>query len=154
MRRPATRRDRPRRRRIVVVDSSAVVAILFGEPLAAALIARLAAYPARLMSVANYVETGTVLAGRRRGDRAAAISDLDAFLDEAGVELAPIDAAQARIALDARIRYGRGMGHGGVLNFGDAFAYALAKVCAAPLLYVGDDFKSTDIEAALGVSRR
>jgi ribonuclease VapC len=148
MRRPATTARRPHRRRIVVVDSSAVVAVLFGEPLAGALLNRLAAYPTRLMSVANYVETGTVLAGRRRGDRTEAIRDLDALLDEAGIELAPIDAAQAREALAARIRFGRGMGHGGVLNFGDAFAYALAKVRGAPLLYIGDDFKTTDVVAA------
>jgi ribonuclease VapC len=154
MRRPATRRDRPRRRGTVVVDSSAVVAILFGEPSAASLMAGLAAHPVRLMSVANYVETGTVLAGRRRSDQAEAISDLDAFLDEAGIGLAPIDAAQARIALDARIRYGCGMGHGGVLNFGDAFAYAFAKVHAAPLLYTGEDFGTTDIATAVRTGRR
>jgi ribonuclease VapC len=154
MRRPATNRNRPRRRGTVAVDSSAVVAILFGEPSAAALLAGLASYSVRLMSVANYVETGTVLAGRRRSDRAEAISELDAFLDEAGIGLAPIDAAQARIALDTRIRYGRGMGHGGVLNFGDAFAYALAKVHVAPLLYTGDDFGTTDIATAVGTGRR
>jgi ribonuclease VapC len=149
MRRPATRPDRLPSHRLLVVDSSAVVAILFGEPSAAALLARLAAYPERLMSVVNYVETGTVLAGRRHGGRAEAIADLDAFLDEAGIALASIDAAQARVALEARIRFGRGMGHGGVLNFGDTFAYALAKLRAAPLLYTGDDFSRTDINAAL-----
>jgi ribonuclease VapC len=126
-----------------------VVAILFGEPSAAALLARLAAFPERLMSVVNYVETGTVLAGRRQGDRSAAIKDLDALLDEAGIVLAPIDAGQARVALEARIRFGRGMGHGGALNFGDTFAYALAKVNAAPLLYTGDDFGRTDIATAV-----
>jgi ribonuclease VapC len=150
MRRPATRRDRRQPRRLVVVDSSAVVAILFGEPSAGSLIARLAAHPERLMSVANYVETGTVLAGRRHDARAGAIRDLDAFLDEAGIMLVPIDASQARVALAARIRFGRGMGHGGLLNFGDAFAYALAKVNSAPLLFTGDDFKRTDCTAALG----
>jgi ribonuclease VapC len=150
MRQPATRRSRRQRRGMVVVDSSAVVAILFGEPSAMALLARLAADPHRVMSVANYVESGTVLAGRRRGDRTQAIADLDAFLDEAAIELAPIDAVQARLALEARIRYGRSMGHGGVLNFGDAFAYALAKVHVAPLLYIGDDSSATDITTALG----
>jgi ribonuclease VapC len=149
MRRPVTRPDRQPSRRVVVVDSSAVVAILFGEPSAASLLARLAAYPERLMSVVNYVETGTVLAGRRHGDRGEAIRDLDAFLDEAGIALASIDAAQARVALGARIRFGRGIGHGGVLNFGDTFAYALAKLRVAPLLYTGDDFSRTDINAAL-----
>jgi ribonuclease VapC len=113
--RPATRRNGPRRG-IVIVDSSAVVAILFGEPSAASSLAGLAAHPVRLMPVVNYAATGTVLAGRRRSDRAEAISDLDAFLDEAGIGLVPVDAAQARIALDARIHYGRGMGHGRVLN--------------------------------------
>jgi len=99
MRRPATRRDSRAPRRLLVVDSSAVVAMLFDEPAAASLRARLAAYPQRLMSVANYVETGTVLAARRRNEPLRAIDDLDAFLDEAGIALAPIDAMQARIAL-------------------------------------------------------
>lgn len=134
---------------MIVVDSSAVVAILFGEPTAQALLARLAADPDRLMSVASYVETGTVLAGRRHSDRPRAIDDLDAFLAEAGIALAPVDAAQARVALSARIRFGRGMGHGGRLNFGDAFAYALARAHDAPLLFVGDDFETTDVAIAL-----
>jgi ribonuclease VapC len=154
MRRPATRHDPQPQHRLVIVDSSAVVAILFGEASVTALLETLATYAERLMSVANYVETGTVLAGRRHDERHGAIGDLNAFLDEAEIELASIDASQARVALDARVRFGRGMGHGGVLNFGDAFAYALAKVNAAPLLWVGDDFTMTDVAAALTVSRR
>jgi ribonuclease VapC len=101
------------------------------------------------MWVANYVEVGTVLAGRRKGDRLGAIADLDVFLEKAGIELVPLQVADARLALDARIRYGRGMGHGGLVNFGDAFAYALAKARAAPLLYTGNDFSTTDIPAAV-----
>lgn len=101
------------------------------------------------MSVASYLESGTVLAGRRRADRHRAIDDLDAFLAEAGIELVPVDVAQARLALQARVRYGRGMGQGGALNFGDAFSYALAKSLDAPLLFVGDDFFKTDIAPAL-----
>jgi ribonuclease VapC len=134
---------------MIVVDSSAVVAMMFGEPEAAALLARLAEDPERVMSVAGYVETGTVLAGRRQSNRFQAIDDLDTFLDEAGIGLAPLDASQARIALRARIRYGRGMGHGGVLNFGDSFAYALAMTQMAPLLFIGDDFGTTDVAVAL-----
>jgi ribonuclease VapC len=134
---------------MIVVDSSAVMAVLFGEALDAALLERLAADPDRVMSVASYVETGTVLAGRRHSDRLRAVDDLDRFLDEAGIGLAAIDAAQARLALRARIQYGRGMGHGGVLNFGDAFSYALAQVHKAPLLFIGDDFGTTDVIAAL-----
>ena len=101
------------------------------------------------MSVASYVETGTVLAGRRRTDRLQAIADLDAFLDEAGITLAPIEAAHAHIALRARVVFGRGMGHGGSLNFGDAFSYALAKSLGAPLLFIGEDFAATDVISAL-----
>jgi ribonuclease VapC len=135
---------------MIVVDSSAVVAILFGEPTAEALLARLAQDPDREMSVASYLETGTVLAGRRQSDRLRAIDDLDRFLDEAGIAMVPVDVAQARLALRARIRFGRGMGHGGVLSFGDAFSYALARAHQAPLLFVGDDFGTTDVTAALG----
>lgn len=132
-----------------MVDSSAVVAILFGEPSAEALSGCLATDPDRIMSVASYLETGTVLADRRRADKDQAIADLDAFLDVAGITLVPVDERQARIALAARIRFGRGMGHGGLLNFGDAFSYALAVSHDAPLLFVGDDFGTTDVRIAL-----
>ena len=134
---------------MIVVDSSAVVAILFGESTAPALLARLAADPDRVMSVAAYVETGTVLAGRRTGDRMRAMDDLDSFLGEAGITLAAVDEAQARLALSARIRFGRGMGHGGLLNCGDAFSYALARARQAPLLFTGNDFGTTDVAIAL-----
>lgn len=117
---------------MIVVDSSAVIAILFGEPSADRLMVRLAADPDRVISAASYLE-----------------ADLDAFLIEAGIEVAQVDAEQARLALSARITYGRGMGHGGVLNFGDTFSYALAKSLDAPLLFVGDDFKTTDVSAAM-----
>ena len=134
---------------MIVVDSSAVIAILFDEPPAAALAARLIVDAARLMSVASYLEVGTVLAGRRQSDRLKAIDDLDAFLTEGEIALAPVDENQARLALRARIVYGRGMGHGGPLNFGDAFSYALAKSLSCPLLFIGDDFTATDVTAAL-----
>jgi len=134
---------------VIVVDASAVLAILFREASAGALTARLAADPDRVISVASYIEAGTVLAGRRREDRLKAIDDLDSFLQEAGIEIAPIDATQARIALAARIRFGRGMGHGGLINFGDCFSYALAIALAAPLLFTGNDFTTTDVKSAL-----
>ncbi len=134
---------------MIVVDASAVLAILFDEPLASDLTLRLSADPERVISVASYVEAGTVLAGRRRTDRLRAIDDLDSFLQEAGIEIAPFDASQARLALRARILHGRGMGHGGALNFGDTFSYALARSLAAPLLFTGDDFAATDVTPAL-----
>ena len=134
---------------MIVVDSSAVVAILFGEPAADALLDRLLADPQRIMSVASYVETGTVLAGRQRRDRMRAIDDLDSFLDATGIVLAAVDEYQARLAVHARIKFGRGMGNGGVLNFGDVFSYALARTHAAPLLFTGDAFGTTDVIPAL-----
>lgn len=134
---------------MIVVDSSAVIALLFGEPSGNALAARLAADSGRVMSVASYLEAGTVLAGRRRSNCLLVINDLERFLAEAGIELAPVDVIQARLALRGRIDYGRGMGHGGALNFGDAFSYALAKSLDAPLLFVGNDFSVTDIRPAL-----
>jgi ribonuclease VapC len=134
---------------MIVVDSSAVIAIMFGEASADALLVRLADDTERVISVASYLEAGTVLAGRRRSDRLLAIDDLNAFLVAAGIELAAVDAEQVRIALRARIALGRGMGHGGSLNFGDAFSYALAKFLDAPLLFVGDDFIATDVTPAL-----
>ena len=134
---------------MIVVDSSAVIAMMFGEPAGAALALRLAGDVERVMSTASYLEGGIVLAGRRRADRLQAVDDLDAFLTEAGISLEAVDANQARIALLARIRYGRGMGHGGTLNFGDVFSYALATTRQAPLLFVGDDFTKTDVVPAL-----
>src|SRR5271166_3641792 len=100
---------------MIVVDASAIVAIMFGESLAAALVERLERDGERIMSVVGYVETGTVLAGRRATNKLHALSDLDRFLDEAGIVLAPVGVDQARQALDARIRFGRGMGQGGAL---------------------------------------
>ena len=132
---------------MIVVDSSAVIAMMLNETPAAALVARLATDPDRVMSIASYLEAGTVLAGRRRRDRLKAIDELDAFLAEIGIDLVPVDIAQGRLALAARITHGRGMGQGGTLNFGDAFSYALARSRDAPLLFVGNDFFATDIRA-------
>jgi ribonuclease VapC len=133
---------------MIVLDTSAVIALLSGEPPARALADRLASETERVMSVASYLEAGTVLAGRRT-DKLSAMNFLDAYLADTGIELLPVDAAQIRIALEARIRYGRGMGHGGALNFGDSFSYALAKSLDAPLLYIGQDFAATDVKSAL-----
>ncbi|HEY0282188.1 MAG TPA: type II toxin-antitoxin system VapC family toxin [Rhizomicrobium sp.] len=136
---------------MIVIDSSAIVAILRAEPAADALTKRIAKEPpgARLMSVASYLETGAVLAGRRKEKPLKAMDDLDGFLAEAGIDLADVDAEQAHTALRARIEYGRGFGASAGLNFGDCFSYALAKSRSAPLLYVGGDFDETDIVPAL-----
>ena len=133
---------------MIVLDSSALVAVLFGEPQAAAIAAKIAS-DETVMSAANYVECGTVLAGRRRDRPLRAKAHLDRILARAGVAIVPVDAVQAALALEARIRFGKGFGHRAGLNFGDTFAYALAKSLNAPLLFVGDDFGHTDIERAL-----
>jgi ribonuclease VapC len=134
---------------VIVVDSSAVIAMMVDEPLSGELASCLALDTERLLSAASYVEIGTVLAGRRRHDPELAQKDLDAFLENTDIGIAPVDASQARLALQARVRYGRGFGTAARLNFGDCFAYALAKSCEAPLLFVGDDFTGTDIKSAL-----
>jgi ribonuclease VapC len=136
---------------VIAIDSSAIIALLRDEPEAPAFAARIASEPAdeRWMSVASYLEVGAVMAGAMADDRLRAIRDLDAFLARIGVTLAPVDEAQARLALRARVEHGRGMGHGGALNFGDCFSYALAKSLNAPLLFKGDDFPATDITSAI-----
>ena len=135
---------------MIVVDSSAVAAILLDESEAAAVTAALAAQGERVLSAASCLEVGTVLAGRRKTAPERAQRDLDALLPEADIDIASVDAHQARLALQARIEYGRGFGARGGLDYGDCFSYALAKSLNAPLLYVGDDFARTDVTSALG----
>lgn len=134
---------------MIAVDSSALVAILFGEPEGPALVRRLGQDGDRLLSVVSYVETGTVLAGRMRADPMAAVPLLDSFLLELGVAVRAVDETQMRLAMRARVEFGRGFGASAGLNFGDAFAYALAKSLDIPLLFVGDDFKATDLRPAV-----
>lgn len=134
----------------MVVDASAIIAIMFEEAEAPDCMAALQTEALRLISAVNYVEAGTVMAGRiKDGDRHEAIADLDAFLSDFGIAIAPIDDNLARAAMRARLDYGKGFGTRGGLNFGDCFAYALAKRHSAPLLYVGDDFALTDVQSGL-----
>lgn len=135
---------------MMIVDASAIIAIMFEEPEAPDCMAALQTDASRLISAVNYVEAGTVMAGRiRDGDRYEAIADLDAFLADFRIAIAPTDESLARAAMRARLDYGKGFGTRGGLNFGDCFAYALAKRHSAPLLYVGDDFARTDVQPAL-----
>ena len=134
---------------MIVVDSSALIAVLFGEPQAKVLIDRLALERDRYLSVVSYVETGTVIAGRMRRNPAGAVPVLDGLLTELEVTVRSVDETQMRLAIRARIEHGRGFGASAGLNFGDCFAYALAKVLDVPLLFVGDDFGRTDLRSAL-----
>jgi len=135
---------------MMVVDSSAIIAMLFDEPEGPDCTKVLEGASARLISATNYVETGTVLAGRLTGARPSkAVEILDEFLTTLRIDIAPVDDRLARTAMKARIEYGQGFGTRGGLNFGDCFAYALAKQHSAPLLYTGNDFGLTDIRSAL-----
>lgn len=133
-----------------MLDSSAVAAILFKEPEAPECMSALREYDLRLISAVNYVELGTVLAGRARPEnRLTALANLNDYLNDFFITIAPVDDRLARAALKARIEFGQGFGMRGGLNFGDCFAYALARQHDAPLLYVGNDFARTDIRSAL-----
>lgn len=128
----------------MIVDSSAVLAILFGEPDArhhAAAI--MSAHPCR-MSVANVLEASIALESRG-GEQAA--YDLDALLERGEIELVPVTVEHLEAARRAWRRFGKGR-HPAALNFGDCFAYALARTTGEPLLFKDRDFAQTDIDAA------
>lgn len=124
----------------MIVDSSAVLAIFFEEPEAPRMAALLAAPGPKRISAANYLECAIKLDNAAEG----ASLELDAFLEEAGIEVAAVTPAQARAARLAHRRFGRGRDPAG-LNFGDCFAYALAKETGEPLLFKGEDFSRTDL---------
>ena len=128
----------------MIVDSSALLAVLNCEPDADRFQdAILTASPCR-MSVANMLEASIVVEGR---GGAEAGHELDEFLYHAEIEPAPVTAEHLEVAQQAWRRFGKGR-HPAALNFGDCFAYALAQVTGEPLLYKGDDFARTDIPAA------
>jgi ribonuclease VapC len=129
----------------MIVDSSVLVAILRNEPEAATFATALEAATQRRISAVNYVEAAVVIdcsrdpiASRRFDDLVRAVQLL----------VEPVTMAQARIAREAYRDFGRGSGHPARLNFGDCFAYALAKETGEPLLFKGGDFARTDVTAA------
>ena len=128
----------------MIIDTSALVAILDQEPEADRIVRTLASAPERTLSAANLVEAGIVMQARRGDDGAR---DLDLLLAKLRVDIAGVTASQADIARKAFRRYGRGP-HPANLNFGDCFAYALAKHKSAPLLFKGNNFGQTDVMVA------
>jgi len=128
----------------MVIDSSAVLAILQDEPERSAFNALIAAAETRLLSAASLVELSIVLEARFGADGQG---DLDLFLSTAEIEIVAVDRDQAELARGAFSRYGKGRHRAG-LNFGDCFAYALAKRAGAPLLFKGNDFTHTDLQPA------
>lgn len=127
---------------MIVVETSALVALILGEPEGATFAARLAEDPERLVSAVSVVEAGMVTESRV-GPGAGA--QLDALIST--MEVVPVDPIQVRTALAAWRRFGKGH-HPAGLNLGDCFSYALARTSGAPLLFKGGDFSATDITIA------
>jgi ribonuclease VapC len=125
----------------VIVDTSAIVAIIRREPEAERFLMALAVAERRRLSAGNWVELGAVAS--TKGD-AELPQVLAALLTSLAIEIEPVCAEQARIGHDAYRVFGKGH-HRARLNFGDCFAYALAKAFGEPLLFKGDDFNHTDL---------
>ena len=129
----------------MIVDTSAIMALLLGEPQSTAIARLLAAEPAK-MSAATFVELSAVINRRLTPKQHRQVESL---LHEYGVTIVPFTAEHARLAAGALRDFGRGSGHRAALNLGDAFSYALAASSREPLLFVGDDFTHTDLIPAL-----
>jgi ribonuclease VapC len=130
----------------MVIDTSALLAIFLGEPERRLFLDQIIQAEAQLISAAHVLETGIVLEARR-GE--AAGREFDLFLVRAGVQVVPVDDEQIDVARSASRKFGKGR-HPAALNFGDCFAYALARTSGEPLLAKGTDFKLTDIEVCAG----
>lgn len=128
----------------MVLDTSALIAILFDEAERPELVRKIAAARKRMISTATLVESSIVVEARR-GESAG--RELDLLLHRARIEVVPIDVEQAELARTAWRRFGKGR-HPAGLNFGDVFAYALARANGEELLFKGEDFSRTDIVAA------
>ncbi len=126
----------------MIVDSSALIAILRNEPDAPAFSAVLERTPDAAVSAATILET-SIVAGPSRDD------DVDQIVTDAQLTVVAFDHAQARAARAAYAKYGKGSGSPARLNFGDCFSYALAKTTGQPLLFKGDDFGHTDVTPVL-----
>jgi ribonuclease VapC len=133
----------------MILDTSALAAILFGEPEAALYTQLIHGADRCLLSAANFVELSIVIESQIGPD---AGRQCDVFLQRAGIIIEPCTVEQAHLARQAFLDFGKGR-HAAGLNFGDCFAYALAKVTGEPLLFKGDDFKKTDITSAIYTER-
>ena len=131
----------------MIIDTSALVAILRDEPEAEICARAIESAAERRISAVNFVEAAVVIDGSRDPIASRRFDDL---LREARVLVEPVTEIQARLARDAYRDFGKGSGHPAKLNFGDCFAYALAKIAGEPLLFKGQDFCQTDITVALG----
>jgi len=129
----------------MILDTSALAAIFFGEPEAALYTQLIHGADRCLISAANFVEISMVIEGQIGPD---AGRQCDAFFRRAGIAIEPVTVEQAHLARQAFLDFGKGR-HPAKLNVGDCFAYALAKVTGEPLLFKGKDFLKTDVKAAV-----
>jgi ribonuclease VapC len=126
----------------MVIDTSALVAILRNESERPMFIEAIEATDSRRISAATFVEISMVIEAKRGAE---GLRDLDLFLTTAGIDLVAVDSEQAHVARRAFTRFGKGRHRAG-LNYGDCFSYALAMAVSEPLLFKGDDFSHTDVE--------
>ncbi len=132
----------------MIIDTSALIAILRAEPDAGEMARAIERAQVRRISAANWLETAVVIDASRDP---VASRRFDELAQTAELRVEPVTGDQARIARDAYRDFGKGSGHKAGLNFGDCFAYALAKASGEDLLFKGDDFGHTDITSALEV---
>ncbi len=130
----------------MIVDTSALVAIIALEPDAAEFLTALENAEVLRISAATCLEATIVL--NRRGDPTLE-GKFEAMLNDAGFVIEPVTMEQSRMARQAHRDYGKGTGHPAQLNFGDCFSYALARDKREPILFKGDDFSHTDLRSAL-----
>jgi ribonuclease VapC len=130
----------------MIIETSALVAILRDEPQAEICARAIESAAERRISAVNFVEAAVVIDGSRDPIASRRFDDL---LRAARVRIEPVTESQARLARDAYRDFGKGSGHTAELNFGDCFAYALAKVTGEPLLFIGTDFAHTDLTPAI-----
>jgi ribonuclease VapC len=131
---------------MIAVDSSALIAIILNEPERPSILAILDNATAIVMSSTSLVETRLVAWSR---GQQALVDEINALVLAYGIEIAPTGLPDADYAHEANVTYGKGSGHPAQLNFGDLFAYALAKARDIPLLFKGNDFAHTDVKFAL-----
>jgi ribonuclease VapC len=130
----------------IVVDSSALLAIVLGEPDADRLVAAITRATAPSVGAPTLVEAHAVLVARK--GRGAALA-LDALLQALRIDVVPMTAEAATFAREAWVRFGKGAAAPGVLNFGDCLSFGVARAMGAPLLFKGADFAATDIERVM-----
>jgi ribonuclease VapC len=131
----------------MVIDTSAIVAILFGEAEAEAFAEAIEATPVRLMSVASALEATIVIESELGAEGGR---ELEAMLQTAGISIDPVTTEQLAAARHAFRNFGKGR-HPAALNFGDCFSYALSRTTGEPLLFKGDDFARTDVDRVLSI---